>query len=285
MIPLYEINGKQSGKTLLITAGFDGDEYAGIAAAYSLIKRYRKREFAGKLIVIPIVNVAGFEAGTSDNPLDHKFPKNIYPGNPNGSVTERMVYSLEKYTDMSQVWLDMHGGAKDEYLEPYYYLYETGNPETNLFNEKIKKHLKSPKIIHLKRGYWSKPEKLAEKGVNYIIVEAGCLGERKKKYIDYHMRWAEEMMQILGMIDGKPLKKQENIPVFRNIRRISAQKEGIWDPEIPGGKVVKGQILGEILDLRGKTVQIIKSPVKGEYLFGKIAKFCRKNEELMQICY
>lgn len=285
MIPLYEISGKKVGKTLLITAGFDGDEYAGIEAAYRIIEKYQKRECAGRLIVIPIVNIPGFEAGVSLNPIDQKYPKNIYPGKQNGTSSEKLVNGLGKYIDKCQVWLDLHGGSCDEYLEPYYYLYETGKREVDLFNEEVKKYLKSPKIIHLRQSFWSKPLKLAEKGINYIIAEAGCLGGRKKSDIKYHLGWVEQMMQLLGMTDKKPKENQENIPTFRDIRRFYAQKEGIWFPEVLGGKVKEEQKLGEIRDLRGKLMQIIESPVKGEYLFGKTAMFCRKNEELVQICY
>jgi predicted deacylase len=43
-------------KTLLITAGIDGDEYAGIEVAYRLIDG-SDRPFAGRLLIIPIVNM------------------------------------------------------------------------------------------------------------------------------------------------------------------------------------------------------------------------------------
>jgi predicted deacylase len=284
-IPICELIGKDEGKTLLITAGFDGDEYAGIEAAFQIINKYRKRNFSGKLVVIPIVNIPGFEAGASLNPQDQKYPKNIYPGKHDGTSSERMVYALEKYVDKCHVWLDLHGGAHNEYLNPYFYLFETSNIKSDIFNEKVKNFLKSPKIIHLGPSFWSKPVKLAEKGINYIITEAGCMGERKKIDINCHLDWITSMMQILGMIGGKPKENKKNIKIFHNIKRFKSKKKGIWYPEIIGGKVRKGQKLGEIRDLMGKTVQNIKSSVKGEYLFGKTSMFCSENEELVQICF
>jgi predicted deacylase len=40
-IPVIVFN-KRKRKTILITAGIDGDEYAGIKAAYKLINKFKK---------------------------------------------------------------------------------------------------------------------------------------------------------------------------------------------------------------------------------------------------
>ena len=39
-VPVAPLKGNSEGPTLLITAGNDGDEYAGIAAAYRLIEEF-----------------------------------------------------------------------------------------------------------------------------------------------------------------------------------------------------------------------------------------------------
>ncbi len=126
-IPVADIQGERPGKTFLVTAGIDGDEYTGIQAAYELIEVYRKRNFAGRLIVIPIVNVPGFEAGCSENPLDGQFPKSVFPGKENDSPTERLVDWLARsYVSESYVWFDLHSGALNERLNPFLWTYETG---------------------------------------------------------------------------------------------------------------------------------------------------------------
>src|SRR3989344_9294675 len=93
-IPVWEKQSPIPGKTIVITAGIDGDEYAGIEAAYELIRIYSKQSFSGRLVIIPVVNIPGFEEAVSYNPLDKKYPKYIYPGKKNGSSTERLLYWL-----------------------------------------------------------------------------------------------------------------------------------------------------------------------------------------------
>lgn len=118
-VPVATINGNAEGPSLLITAGNDGDEYAGIAAAYRLIEEFSKLSFAGKLRIIPIVNIPGFENEMSKNPIDQKFPKYIYPGNPSGSASERLRFWISEFAESSDFWLDLHGGSLVESLVPF----------------------------------------------------------------------------------------------------------------------------------------------------------------------
>ena len=60
----------QKQSRILITAGVDGNEYDGINAAKTLISTYQGNI---PITVIPIVNLAGYHAGTSYNPLDGKY--------------------------------------------------------------------------------------------------------------------------------------------------------------------------------------------------------------------
>jgi predicted deacylase len=110
-IPLARIQGESGGPTLLVTAGNDGDEYAGIAACYRIIEEFSSTRFCGTLIVVPIVNIPGFEAEKSENPMDGKFPKYIYPGNKLGSATERLRFWLSEIAESSDFWMDLHGGS------------------------------------------------------------------------------------------------------------------------------------------------------------------------------
>jgi hypothetical protein len=48
-IPVADIQGDSPGKTLLVIGGMDGDEYAGIEAAYQLAEKYASKNFASLL--------------------------------------------------------------------------------------------------------------------------------------------------------------------------------------------------------------------------------------------
>jgi len=211
MFQSTQIIGNQPGKTLLITGGMDGDEYAGIEAAKLIVEKYRDGNFAGRLIVIPIVNVAGFENKCSKNPVDGKFPKNIYPGRSWGLSSSRLVHNLStNYVSQADVWHDLHGGASDERLKPFVWLFETKIQKVDALTHTLIERLDADRIVFEHVGRFSKPGKLARQGKNYIMAESGELGRRDEASIARHISWVETTMRALGMIndtDTRPATK------------------------------------------------------------------------------
>ena len=122
-LPFAEIVGREPGPTVTITAGMDGDEYAGIVACHLLYKRYTPSKVKGTIRFLPLVNVAGFRAGTSKSPIDGKYPKFIFPGRANGTHTDELMHWLyETYIKDASLWIDLHGGSTQEKLTPFIWL-------------------------------------------------------------------------------------------------------------------------------------------------------------------
>jgi len=176
---------------VLITAGVDGDEYAGIEAAKSLIRDYRGTI---PITIIPVVNIPGNQAGTSHNPLDGRYPKYIYPGSPLGSSSSKLRYRLSKYTKGLDLWIDLHGGATDEHLNPFIWASE---------NYPVLSYLSGRVLV----------ENSIAKNVPYILLESGELGETIKSAIDQHLQWID---QILTNLD-KSLKSGWK-PTYTKVR-------------------------------------------------------------------
>ncbi|MBI2617234.1 succinylglutamate desuccinylase/aspartoacylase family protein [Candidatus Gottesmanbacteria bacterium] len=281
-IPIARIRGKLSGHTLLVTAGMDGDEYAAVDAAYKVWEKYKGGNFSGTLLVVPIVNIPGFETGTSYNPLDGKFPKHIFPGKPTGSPSERLIYWLyQKILSGVSVWLDLHGASVYERLSPVLLMYETENREVNERNIKILHALPKGIITYERPGVWGgKPVKVGSLGISYIMAESGDLGARDNKWVNLHLRWVESVMKSLGMKKGRINNSKKN--VYREIHEEFASQNGLWYPTIEGrGKFKKNTILGEIRSLTGDCVHRYIAKRDGQFLWGLEKTYCRKGEEFL----
>jgi hypothetical protein len=282
-IPVAEISSGKSGRALLITAGMDGDENSGIEAAYKLIEEFKEGGFRGNLTVIPIVNIPGFEVYKSYNPLDNKFPKDIYPGKDNGSSSERLIDWLNtNYISTCDVWLDLHGGAHDEMLEPSVLVYETKNKRINELLHKVISSVDIPKVVFHKIGFWTKIDLLAKKDIAYIIAEVGCSGDRNNKWLVKHVELAKCIMGALGMIEERIERKQKP-RIYRKRVKLKAGGSGLWFPQ----KTVfikKEQILGKLISLEGREIEIIKAKEDGEFLWGKENLFCKRGDILVEMC-
>ena len=78
---------------------------------------------------MPLVNVPSFEQiAPHVNPTDNKSMNRFYPGNPNGTQTDRASFVVTKeVVEQCDHLIDLHGGDLDENLRPYSYWTVTGN--------------------------------------------------------------------------------------------------------------------------------------------------------------
>lgn len=172
--------GQQSH--VLITAGVDGDEYAGIQAAEDLITSYQGDL---PLTVIPTVNRAGNQVGMSANPLDGRYPKHIFPGSAYGSSSSRLMHSLLPHLSGVEIWIDLHGGASDEHLRPFIW---TGAPYPELSG------LDLPLVVESPANLAPYPY-CRQHGIAYILVEAGELGIAQPEMVTLHHQVIAQILQ------------------------------------------------------------------------------------------
>ncbi|MBZ5498692.1 MAG: succinylglutamate desuccinylase/aspartoacylase family protein [Acidobacteriia bacterium] len=57
---MWLINGEKAGPTLVVTAGVHAAEYASIAAVLDLGRNLGPDNLRGRVVVVPVLNVAGF---------------------------------------------------------------------------------------------------------------------------------------------------------------------------------------------------------------------------------
>jgi predicted deacylase len=200
-IPVAQL-GQGEGESIVITAGIDGDEYAGIEAAYTLIEYFTKSKFVGKLVIIPILNIPGFEAGVSWNPLDNKYPKHIFPGKEKGSSSEKLMYWIDQnFLYDATFWIDVHSGATTEVLEPFI---QIGNTNKKEITKKILSLLAKVKANIILFSSNLHPL-LVKRNCIYIRLESGQLGQRNKTDIKRHCDWVK---QLLSMKENKKVVKK-----------------------------------------------------------------------------
>ena len=109
------------GKVLWIDGAIHGDEPEGPLCCQHLLKEVDPKKLSGTLVLVPVINVGAFEAASRGNPLDtFSYDANrIYPGRPNGYLTERVVHAhsvwLAKVADLE---ISIHSGGAHSFLAP-----------------------------------------------------------------------------------------------------------------------------------------------------------------------
>ena len=274
---VVRIRGREGGKTLLVSAGMDGDEYVGITAAYQLIEQFSHTPFDGNLIIVPIVNMPGFVAQTSENPEDGKFPKCVFPGKKNGTPTEQLCWWVSGLARMSDFWLDLHGGSLTEILNPYVGSWESDNKEIDELVRRVISSISCNFASFENNPYISKTKLLAQMGCGYLLAESGELGKCDKRDVERHIGWVHEVMGVLDMLDQK-ISIHKKV-VFNNMREYSIRHDGLWYPNYSVCREVnKGELLGEVRSFSGKILERITVKENGMLLWAKVGLSARRGD-------
>lgn len=107
-----------TGPTVLLTGGNHGDEYEGPIALMKLARRMKDMDLAGRLIVVPALNLPAVLNGSRTSPIDGANLNRVFPGARNGNLTEMIAhYADTELFPRADLVFDIHaGGASTNYL-------------------------------------------------------------------------------------------------------------------------------------------------------------------------
>jgi predicted deacylase len=234
-LPVADIVGHRSGPTLLVTAGVDGDEYAPIASAYEAAEKWGDGDFAGRLIIVPIVNVSGFDARISENPADGKFPKYCIPGNAWGSASERLMhYITHTYARHASLWLDLHSGAMGEVAINCLWNDITGTADVDA-RGKAFTHASGVQAA-VREAAKPTSRALARFGCTYVLAES--------EDENTHVAYIERAMHTLGMLPGTLTAQPPRI--FSKTRDMHSLDEVVGDGEMVLWHKIKNQLTKDV---------------------------------------
>jgi uncharacterized protein len=119
-LPLWLAEGTRQGPTLFLSAGVHGDEINGIAVVKRFTESLDLSWLRGCLMILPIVNVTGYEAGIREVPEDGKDLNRCMPGKAHGSLAERIAHVLfSEILPSADLGLDVHDSGRGSVLLPH----------------------------------------------------------------------------------------------------------------------------------------------------------------------
>lgn len=119
MIPITQIK-HGSGPTALMTGGNHGDEYEGITSLLKLANDLQPEDIHGRVIIIPAMNYPAAQNGSRTSPIDQGNMNRAFPGDPHGTMTERIADYFQRYLlPMCDYALDIHSGGKTLDIIPF----------------------------------------------------------------------------------------------------------------------------------------------------------------------
>jgi predicted deacylase len=110
---VHVIRGREHGPTLLVQGAVHGTEPTGTVGILQFLRGIDPARVRGTVIAVPALNRVGLERGERFNPIDGKDISRLFPGNPQGSLSDQLahVYFHEIITK-ANVMLDLHAAWK-----------------------------------------------------------------------------------------------------------------------------------------------------------------------------
>jgi len=290
-IPVTIINGSKKGKVLALVAGVHGYEYPPILALYQLKKKIDPQSLSGALILVHIANMHAFQKRIIYyNPDDWKNLNRVFPGNPQGSITQRIAHILtEEVIKKCDFLIDLHCGDGNEALIPYSYWMVNGDRKTDEISKKMVlafgvKHIiidksRTKDIAHSK--YLGNTAILHSKPA--ITTESGYLGKTDEESVIRNIKGILSVMKLFKMIEGEP--EFVSHPVWiDHYEVIYSNLDGLFYPQTKMGYyVTKGERVGYIADYLGNVKEELRAPFSGIVLYIINTPPINKGEPLFEV--
>ena len=241
--PFFSITGRRDGPLFLITAGIHAAEYTGIDAAIRLGNLLDPAQVRGHVVIIPLLNRPGFY--------------------------ERSIYvNPEDNDNMNRVFPGRLDGTWSERFAHW------------LLNEVI---ARCEYAIDLHAG------DMIEDLVPFVTYrESGNkdVDGRTRRMADAvarHVNGVRNILRAVEVLDGAPARVSPP-RVLNRFEWLRSPFEGLFRCAVHvGDRVRKGQPLGEMVDLLGKPLGRIESPVEGIVLFVVTSPAIKKDGLLLGV--
>ncbi|MEL7003018.1 MAG: M14 family metallopeptidase [Bacteroidota bacterium] len=295
-LPITIFHGKENGPVVGITAGVHGYEYAPILAGQQLIGQIDPQKLKGTVVLVQVANIASF-LGRSPyiNPLDRKNLNRSFPGNADGSITERIAdFISQKIIPRSDYFLDVHSGDAPEDLMPYAAYYQHDD-KVNISQKgrEIASHLGFDHIVVFRttgKEYMQKGKpslycsaEAFKQGIPAADIECGRLGIIEQETVEKIVRAVKSMLSHLQMTSGDLVKTKGLLFIDKRTYMSSGHTGFFYSMKSSGDYVRKGMQIGYVTNFFNETVEEVYAETSGIILYMLGTPPVNKGETLVAI--
>lgn len=270
LLPVFHFSGNSAGPTLCLLAGVHGCEYTAMHALRRAAARIDESCLAGRVVVLPLVNVRAFqERRPFLTPDDGKNLNRCFPGDPAGTYSERLARLVfDRFIAPSDYLVDLHSGDLPEALEPFTLYDESAVTDRSTA---MAEAFGLPVAICPRRAERIEGTTIAaaaDLSIPALTAEAGGQGTVDERSADLLSDGVDRVLRHLGMVPAGHGTRAGAIRTFRRFRWLYSPAEGWWTAERRVGDWLEaGDRLGVITDLLGDDVGHVLAPESGVVVF------------------
>jgi N-alpha-acetyl-L-2,4-diaminobutyrate deacetylase len=279
-------NGR--GPTVLFTGGSHGDEYEGPIALLKLARGLRAADIAGRIIVIPALNLPAVRSATRLSPIDGRNMNRVFPGNRDGTITEVVAdFVYRELVTLADVVVDLHSGGKTLNYVPSVVMHYLEDPDLMDRTFAALKSFGAPLGMVLREldTQGMLDTAVEETGKVFLSTELGGIGTSSAFSVGIAERGVRNLLSHFGLIADGPVDPERcGLPATRLMETPDPDcytivaHAGILEMAVDlADEVAEGQLLARVYDYE----DIERAPA--EYFAKKSGLvFCRHAPGLIQ---
>lgn len=253
MIPITAIK-RGDGPTALLTGANHGDEYEGPIALMDLARNASLNDISGRIIIVPMMNYPAFMAGKRTSPIDSGNMNRVFPGAPDGGVTEKIAdYFQRTLLPLADVVLDIHAGGRTLDFIPFaaaHNLVDTDQQDRcvaamQAFNAPYSMMLTELDAVGM---YDTAAEDM---GKVFVSTELGGGGSATARTASIAKKGVANLLKHAGILAGEPeIEPTINLDTSGDGCFIASESRGLLEMcKDLGDEVKEGDVIGRVHDV------------------------------------
>ena len=275
-IPITIVRGAQPGPTLALIAGTHGSEVAPIVALERVRPMIDPATLRGTVLIVHVANMPSFLGRTIYySPIDGKNLNRVYPGKPDGTVSERIAYAItNQIIERADFLVDIHSGDGNESLRPYTYWSPLGlNARADSIARDMALAWGSDHIVidtmrprDVRASVYT--QNTAQlRGKPALTTETGYLGIAAEDMVQRNVDGVFRLLRYFHMMPGEVELVRQPL-FFDRAEVLRSPATGVWHARVERGQSVqKGAIIGVLTDFFGNPQAEIRAPFGGIVLY------------------
>ncbi|OSJ19441.1 hypothetical protein BST63_02785 [Bradyrhizobium canariense] len=272
--PLIIIDAGNPGPRLCVMAGMHINEVSSMEAALRLVPFFERQLRAGRVEIMPVVNVPALWTNTVQTcPVDEKNINFAFPGSPIGSFTPALAHALlNEWAGDASLLIDLHGGDLPTQVSYFTMCQLTGNvsfdAETRAFAMCFDADLHVEFPAHNSENTGRACNVRPMTGKHAVMVEGGGNGLIEEASVDYHVQGVLRCAARLGLVEPLSITRARNGLRVSGFEKVVAPANGRFYPLVKVvDQVRRGQTIGQLNDVYGRNVEELRSPIDGAVVY------------------
>ena len=264
-VPLTVLVGASHHPCLGLVSGVHGDEYDGILALHDIAREADTALLRGTLLIVHVANPLAFAAGQRRSPGDDRDLNRTFPGDPDGSSTERLAHLLSReLLSQADAVFSLHGASTPGTLSPCVEFLDIPN-EVGACSYDMALASGFPDLMALDERPGRLLRAMGDLGVPLIEGEVGGRGTTRWSNVEMYKSAVYSVARHAGVLPPRVEGGDEgDEPSIWQLSSVEAEADGLFLRDVALKQAVRtGDRLGRIVDLRGETVLEVCAPDDG----------------------